>query len=222
MRCIIAFAIALFSFSALAAEPSNKTASAPAANYLEGKEYTLLDAPVRPQDPNKIEVTEVFSYTCSHCFHFEPIISAWAKTQKADVTLVQSHINWNAGTAPYQRGYYTTVLLKLKDKTHQAIFDNLHRDNKPLGTAEAWADFLAPYGVAKATVLSTYNSFAVNSLIAQADSRNMAYKVTGTPEMIVDGRYHISTRNLASQEDMLKVADFLIAKVRAERATQKP
>lgn len=219
MRCITAFAIALFSLSAFAAEPVTKNQAS--ANYLEGKEYTLLDAPVRPQDPSKIEVAEVFSYTCSHCFHFEPLISAWAKTQKPDVALVQSHINWNAGTAPYQRGYYTIVALKLKEKTHQAIFDNLHRDNKPLGDAEAWADFLSHYGVSKQTVLANYNSFAVNSLIAQTDARILGYKVSGTPELIVDGRYHITTRLVASQEDMLKVAQFLVDKVRAERAAKK-
>lgn len=220
MRRIAALAVALISFSTFAAEPEAK-AAAVSANYLEGKEYTLLDTPVRPQDPSKIEVTEVFSYTCSHCFHFEPLISAWAKTQKPDVALVQSHINWNTGTAPYQRGYYTTIALKLKEKTHQAIFDNLHRDNKPLGDAEAWADFLSHYGVSKQTVLASYNSFAVNSLIAQADARIRGYKVTGTPELIVDGKYHITTHLVASQEDMLKVAEFLVTKVRAERAAKK-
>jgi thiol:disulfide interchange protein DsbA len=122
---------------------------------------------------------------------------------------------------PYQRGYYTAVLLKVKTKSHQATFDRIHRDGKELATAEAWADFLSAYGVTKQAVLSSYNSFAVNSLLAQADARVRGYKISSTPELIVDGKYRISSRQVGSQEAMLKVAAFLVDKTRAERASKK-
>jgi thiol:disulfide interchange protein DsbA len=217
MHRIAVLLIAFFSLSAFAAEP----AVAPAANYLEGKDYVLLDEPVRPQDPSKIEVAEVFSYLCGHCFHFEPLVSAWAKAQPSDVVLVPVHANWGEAMLPYQRGYYTAVLLKVKTKSHQATFDRIHRDGKELATAEAWADFLSAYGVTKQAVLSSYNSFAVNSLLAQADARVRGYKISSTPELIVDGKYRISSRQVGSQEAMLKVAAFLVDKTRAERASKK-
>lgn len=222
MRIFAALVVAFFSLSAFAADSATtKPSVAPAANYLEGKDYILLDEPVRPQDPNKIEVAEVFSYLCGHCFHFEPLVSAWAKTQKADVAFVQVHASWSTGMQAYQRGYYTAVLLKVKEKSHQATFDRIHRDGKELATAEDWADFLSAYGVTKQAVLSSYNAFAVNSLLAQADARVRGYKISGTPELIVDGKYRVSSRLVTSHEEMLKVTQFLVDKIRAERANKK-
>jgi protein dithiol oxidoreductase (disulfide-forming) len=222
MRIVAALVVALVSFSAFAADSAaTKPTVAPVVNYLEGKDYILLDEPVRPQDPSKIEVAEVFSYLCGHCFHFEPLASAWAKTQKPDVAFVQVHASWSTDMMAYQRGYYTATLLKVKDKSHQATFDRIHREGKELATAESWADFLSAYGVTKQAVLSSYNSFAVNSLLAQADARVRGYKISSTPELIVDGKYRVTSRLVASHEDMLKVAQFLVNKVRAERATKK-
>ena len=222
MRIVLVLLTALVSFTAFAADPvATKSALTPASNYMEGKHYAVLDEPVRPLDPSKIEVAEVFSYLCSHCFNFEHLVSAWAKTQKADVDFVQVHASWSTAMTPYQRGYYTAVLLKVKAKSHQATFDAIHSGAKNLDTVEAWADFLSGYGVTKQAVLSSYNSFAVNSLMAQADARVRGYKISSTPELIVDGKYRVSTRTVASHEEMLKVAQFLVDKIRAERALKK-
>lgn len=222
MRIVAALIIALVSFSAFAVDSvATKPATALSANYLEGKDYVLLDEPVRPQDPSKIEVAEVFSYLCGHCFHFEPLVSAWAKTQKPDVALVQVHASWSAGMAAYQRGYYTAVSLKVKNKSHQAIFDRIHLEGKELATPEAWGDFLSAYGVSKQTVMSNYNSFVVSDLVAQADQRVRGYKISGTPELIVDGKYRVSSRLVTSHEEMLKVTQFLVDKIRVERAAKK-
>lgn len=214
MRIYAALLGALFSLSAIAAEPA-----AP-EGYLEGKDYVLLDEPVRPADPTKIEVAEVFAYTCPHCFHFEPLVEAWIKTQKSDVALVQTHTMWSPAMEPYQRGYYTVLTLRLKDKAHMAVFNAIHQEHKELATAQDWADLLSKYGVDKQTVLSTYDSFSVTSQMKQADARSRGYRISGTPELVVDGKYRISTRTTGSQEGMLKVAQFLVDKARAEHAAK--
>ena len=219
MRIFAAFTGIFLSLSVFAAttNPPVASSSAAAASYVVDKDYTLLAEPVRPADPSKIEVCEVFSYTCSHCMHFEPILAAWAKKLPADVNLVQIHTSWRADMEPYQRGFYTALTLKVKDKVQMAVFNAVHTEHKDLSTAQAWADFLSAYGVDKKTVLSTYDSFGVTSQIKQADARTRGYKTTGTPEIVVDGKYRVSTRTGGTQEDMLKVTQFLIDKIRAER-----
>lgn len=215
MRVLAALLGLMMSLVACAGE--NSASSAP-KEYLEGEHYTLLEQPVHTADPSKIEVAEVFSYHCPHCFHFEPMLQAWAAKQPADVYLVQTHANWAPFMAPLIRGYYTSVALHIKEKTHQAVFNAFHLEKKQFQTPQDWADFFANYGIPKEKTLATYNSFGVDSMIKQAEARARSYKITGTPEMVVDGRYHISSRLEGGQEEMLKVADFLIAKVRAERA----
>lgn len=211
MRIFAAIAGILFSSAVFAAD------SAP-TSYIEGKDYTVLSEPVRPADPTKIEVAEAFMYTCPHCYHFDPLISSWMKKQQSDVVLVQTHIAFNPSVEPYQRAYYTAVALKIKDKAHIDIFKAIHVSHQEFGTPESWATFLSQYGVTKEAVLSTYNSFGVTSQVNQANARQRGFKISGTPQLVVDGRYSISSRMEGGHEAMLKVAQFLVEKVRAERA----
>lgn len=209
MRILVALLGLVFSLSACAQDKSSE--------YLEGQHYVVLETPVRTADPSKIEVAEVFAYSCPHCFHFEPLLQAWEKKQAADVYVVQTHAMWNPSMEPLIRGFYTAVTLKVKDKAHMAIFNALHLEHKSFNSAEQWADFFATYGVDKATAISTYNSFGVTSQIKQAEARTRSYKITGTPELVVNGKYRISSRATGGHEEMLKVVDFLIAKERAAK-----
>src|SRR5215203_5599086 len=61
-------------------------ALAGAVDLQEGREYTLIDPPQPVAVKGKIEVIEFFSYACPHCYHLEPVISAWLKKLPADVT----------------------------------------------------------------------------------------------------------------------------------------
>lgn len=211
MRILVALLGLVFSLSACAQESVD--------TYKEGQHYVVLEQPVRTSDPSKIEVAEVFAYSCPHCFDFEPLLHAWEQKQGPDVYLSQTHAMWNPQMEPLVRAYYTSVALKVKEKTHIAIFNALHLERKQINTAEQWADFFAVYGVDKAKALSTYNSFGVTSQIKQAEARARSYKITGTPEMVVDGKYRISSRMAGGHAEMLKVVDFLVAKIRAERGT---
>lgn len=214
MRILVALMGLVFSLSACAQES--------AGTYKEGEHYVVLEQPVRTADPTKIEVAEVFAYSCPHCFDFEPMLQAWEKKQPADVYLSQTHAMWSPQMEPLVRGYYTSVALKIKEKTHMAVFKAMHLERKQIVTAEQWAEFFAAYGVDKAAAISTFNSFGVTSQIKQAEARARSYKITGTPEMVVDGKYRISSRLAGGHAEMLKVVDFLVAKIRAERAGKAP
>lgn len=189
-----------------------------AAGFTEGKDYAVLTDPVRPADASKIEVAEVFSFLCPHCYHFEPLIKAWSKQQPTDVVLVQTHASFNHNWPIYQRGFYTMAALGVKDKAQEAVFTSIYVGKQEMLTADAWANFLATYGVDKQKTLSTFNSFGVNSQVKQADNRVRDLKITSTPSLIIDGRFRVL---VSKHEDMLKVAQFLVDKVRAERAAAK-
>ena len=55
-----------------------------------GKEYGLVAQP-QPTDMKKIEVIEIFSYACPHCFDFDPIIHQWSKKLPKDAAFVRMH-----------------------------------------------------------------------------------------------------------------------------------
>ena len=187
-----------------------------ATDYLEGQHYSLLSNPVAVADPKKIEVVELFSYHCGHCFHFEPLLHEWQKKQAADVVLEQMPAYWNKQIESWVRGYYTAQVLGIKDKTHMPVFNAFQLEKKQFTRALDWANLYANYGSTVEKVVSTYNSFGVTTLTNQAERRlKNNYRATATPELYVQGKYRIEMNDdVKTQADMLKVVDFLVAKER--------
>lgn len=194
--------------------PVTACADEAAKTYREGEHYIRLDTPVRTINPNKIEVAEVFWYGCSHCFHFEPMVHAWAKKQPDDVVFVQSPAMWNSVMQTHARAFYTASALGVLDKVHQPIFDAINMERNMLRDKEALAALFAKHGVEKEKFLKAFNSFAVDSQVRQADARARGYQIRGTPEMIVNGKFRVSTATAGGQREMLKVVEYLVEQER--------
>lgn len=187
--------------------------------FQEGVHYSLID-----QQSNvggdKVLVEEVFSYACPHCNSFQPVISPWHDKLPADVDFKRLPAVFNRSWEPYARAYLTLDALGAVEKYHQALFDALHRDHKALRSIEDIADYLATQGLDKGKFLSTSASFAVNGRLNQAQSTVRRYGITGTPSVVVDGKYRISAGGpVASYGEMLQVAEYLIEKQRQSRAS---
>lgn len=209
MRIVLGVLAMFLSLTAVAQSSESGT------EYKEGEHYQVLAEPVPTSTDEKIEVVEVFAYTCGHCYNFEPLIRAWKKDQKDDVEVVQTPAMWNATMEGYARGFYTAKALDLLDEVHMAVFTALHQEGKQFRSAEQWADFLETYGADRERVLKTFNSFGITSQIRQADARVRGYKITGTPEMVVNGQYRVSSRMTGSHSEMLRVVDHLVEQIRA-------
>src|SRR5690554_7484648 len=78
------------------------------------------------------------------------------------------------------------------DKVHDALFNALAGERRPLNSAEALADFVADYGVDAQEFVDTYNSFGVRARVQQAQSKIRGARITGTPTMLVNGKYVVS------------------------------
>lgn len=186
-------------------------------SYIEGEHYDLI-APTIRGTTDKIEVTEFFWYGCGHCYNFEPKLSQWKKSLGEDVAVVGSPAMWNQLMEVHARAYYTAEVLGVLDKVHMPLFQAINLDRKRLGSEEELADLFAAQGVDREAFSKAYNSFGVGSQVRQANARARAARISGTPELMVAGKYRINTRKAGSQANMLKIADFLIEKVREEDA----
>lgn len=210
-RCLlIAFVAMLAPLLAQASEPAFK----------EGKAYVRLESPLPTRHPDKIVVTEFFWYGCIHCFHFEPMLEEWAAKLPKDVVLERSPAIWKDRMRLHARAYYTAKALGVLDKVNQPLFNALNVDGKPLATEAAIGKIFEDHGVSKEKFDRAFNSFGVSSEVRQADARARSARIDGTPTLTVNGTYRISNELAGGQEEMLKVADFLIDKIRKERAGQ--
>ena len=208
----------LLSLSLLIFAPILAFAQVGGVTFVEGEDYDLITPPVRTADPQKIEVAEFFWYGCGHCYTFEPVITQWKKTLAADVEFRGSPAMWNKPMELHARAYYAAEVLGVLDTMNPVLFQAMNVDGKRLGTeAEIQALFVAN-GVPAEDFSKAFSSFGVSSQVNQAAARARAAQITGTPALMVNGKYHVSTRKAGSQADMLKVADFLIEKERAAAA----
>lgn len=188
-----------------------------AQTYEAGKHYEVLPQAVVTRDPSKIEVVEVFWYGCVHCYHFEALVSAWKGKLPADVDFHGSPAMWNASMKIHAQAYFTAEALGVLDKVHTPLFKAMNDDKKRLANMEEIAPYFTAAGVSKADFEDTFESFGINNQVTLADSRARSYRIQGTPELVVNGKYRISASMAGGQADMLKVADFLIAQERAAK-----
>ena len=183
--------------------------------WQEGTHYDLITPAIRTANPDKIEVTEFFWYGCGHCYTFEPLVGQWKKTLSEDVEFRGSPAVWNQPMELHARAYYAAEVLGVLDAMHLVVFQAMNVDRKRLGSEQEIAELFAAHGVDEAEFTKAFNSFGVSSQVRQASARARSAKITGTPEMMVNGKYRISTRKAGNQANMLKIAEFLVAKERA-------
>lgn len=180
--------------------------------FVAGKDYAVIEKPVKTGNPNKIDVTEVFWYGCGHCNNFRPMFSAWEKQQSDDLAVSHSPAMWNRNMATHARIFYTAKALGKQEIMHKDIFDAMHLQKKKLIKASEIYSLFEKHGVSKEDFDKTYKSFGVNSMVQQADARAKSFGITGTPEVVVNGKYRVSASMTGSQKKMLEVADYLIKK----------
>jgi len=194
---------------------SLQSLSVNATEYVAGKDYEVLPSAVATRNKAKVEVVEVFWYGCSHCFAFEPGLKAWQKTLPAYADFYQMPAMWSPVMKLHAQGFYVAKALGMLDKIHEPFFSALNVEKKKLADKDTMAAFFARFGVDKATFDKTISSFGVESQVSLAESRARSYRIQGTPELIVNGKYRVSTSMTGSQPNMLKVASYLIEKEKA-------
>ncbi|MFC4819682.1 thiol:disulfide interchange protein DsbA/DsbL [Dokdonella ginsengisoli] len=189
-----------------------ETAAAPAAGWEAGKNYFAIDPPQPTASGDKVEVLEVFSYACSHCANFQPYAEQLKASLPAYASFGYMPAVFNAQWEPFARAYYAAQSLGVLDKTHQALFDALHRDRVPLRTIDDLAGFYAQHGVDKAKFLSAANSFEVESKLSRARELVKNFGVDGTPSIVVAGKYRVTAQSAGGYPKLIELVDYLAEK----------
>lgn len=180
-----------FLFSSAAAALFAFSGSAMAAQFVAGKDYTVLPNPVAVEKPGKIEVREFFWYGCPHCFTLEPHMQAWLKQMPKDVRFVRTPASMNPLWEQGARAYYVSEALGVRQKTHLPLFHAIHANGQNILEQASFAKFFTQFGIPEAKFNSTYKSFPISSKIAQSQDLAKRYQLTGVPAVTVNGKYII-------------------------------
>jgi thiol:disulfide interchange protein DsbA len=179
----------------------------------EGSEYKLLK-PAVPSEvaPGKVEVVEAFWYACGHCYLLEPKLEAWdAKGRAPYVQLVRLPATWNDVVKTHARIYYTIELLG-KPQLHPEVFREINVKGNRLDTPEKVQAFFASKGVPAAEFQKAFSSFAVESNLRKAEEMNKRYKITGTPTIVIGGKYVTDVGMAGSEDKLFQIINELAAR----------
>jgi thiol:disulfide interchange protein DsbA len=197
-------------------------ASATAAPRL-GVDYELMDTPQPDFSSGAgIEVVEVFSYRCSHCAQFQPVVDAWRKRHAAGVRWVYVPGAFGGSWDSFARAYYAAENLGVLDKTHDAVFRGVFEQHLvTTGTPAEIADMYARFGLDRARFLDTMASEGVSAKLEKAREFALRTGIQGTPTLIVSGKYRLAPTTDRGFDGMISTLDFLLAKERAEARARK-
>lgn len=187
--------------------------------YESGVHYEELLVPAAPADSSTVEVAEVFSYLCIHCFNFDAAVHEWSLRQNDGVTFTRIPAIFNKQWALFAQAFYTAEALGVSDKTHDALFEAVHTYRENLNTPAAFAAlFKRVAGVEKEAFQKAFDSFSVRSKLQQADSRARQFRLQSVPTMVVNGKYKTNSTMAGTNIGMLQVVDFLVKKEQAAKA----
>lgn len=184
----------------------------PTTSYQEGVHYNAI-ANAPPASGDTVEVTEAFSYMCTHCASFEPYISRWEQRKPENVIfrripVVFGRDSWEV----YARAYVTAELMGIADAAHSALMDKIWKEKQVPHSLEELAKFYAAYGADPARFIATSKSFAVDAKMRKDQRAIQIAGVQGTPSLIVNDRYLVAGNEAVANFDMmLDVVDYLVA-----------
>jgi thiol:disulfide interchange protein DsbA len=199
--------------------------------WTEGKDYFAIQNPQPTNQPDKVVVTEVFSFGCPACNQFEPYIAKLRAELPGGAVLEFLPASWhpNEDWPVLQRAYFTAKALGVDTPaSHDAMFKAIWGPNGPLATydpatqrpkaeenlpkIEDVAKFYANYGAKPDQFIATANSFAVNLQMKRADQQIMAWGVNSTPTIIVDGKWRLDPRSANGAQQAVDLTLFLVNK----------
>ena len=185
---------------------------------MEGEDFVNIagGVPFSPVE-GKIEVVEVFGYVCPACFRFQSILAPWKARLPADMNFVYVPAMFGGTWDDYARAFYAAQTLGVQERTHEVLYKAIHIDGKLKGergrdSIEDIAGFYAAQGVDAKQFSAAMASFGVNAQTARAKQFAQRSQISGTPSLIVAGKYLVKGKTF---EDMLRIADHLVARERA-------
>jgi protein dithiol oxidoreductase (disulfide-forming) len=197
--------------------------------WVEGKNYFTIEPAQPTGNPDKIVVTEAFSYACPACNAFHTSADQLAKTLPADAVMAYLPVSFrpDENFPLFQRAYFAAKALGVAEKTQDAMFDavwktgELSSDDLTTGRPKpqsAWptlddvAKFYAKYGVDPKEFVAVANSFSINTQMKRADDMVKAYGVEGTPTIIVNGKYRFTPGDAGGYGQSIELAKWLVSK----------
>ena len=118
---------------------------------------------------------------------------------------------------PMARTFFALESLGQRQQLHDALY-RAWTNNVALNDAAQIGAFVAQHGVDRAKFSAAYNSFSIQSKVTRTQQMARSYGISGTPTLVVDGKYLISGLH---PEDAIRVLNDVIDLARKAHSRKK-
>ncbi len=180
-----------------------------------GIDYEILASP-QPlyAGGDKVEIAEIFSYSCGHCARLNPILAQWKKTLPDYVNVAYIPLVYGQEPADnLARVYFVGEALGVLDKSHEALFNAFLASRIRTGALSEFEPVFAEIGVESQKLNEIAKSFGMSGKLNRAKQFAQRAGITGTPTIIVNGKYKVMAGQ-SGFEGMLYTAEWLAARER--------
>ena len=186
---------------------AESTVSGSASASAEPVSHVKSFSPYKDYSGLESSVAEFFSYGCSHCQAFAPLIDGWS--EKEGISVEYLPVVWSEETALQARIHY---LLKEREdfKTqHYALFEQvaaLGNQGTPEERQAALMGWLTSLGYEAQELSAKLFSPEMDTALNRIQKLGLYFQVRSTPTLVVAGRDKVLNDNLKSYEHLLEVA----------------
>lgn len=189
-----------------------------AADYQPGQHYVEAGKQMpRNDNSEKVQVVELFSYSCPHCFRLDPQVAQWKQTLPDNVEFQQVPAIFRDSWLQLARVFYAAEQTGDLETLHSKIFNAIHVEKRRLTTEDELLDFIEEHGIDREGFAKQMNSFTVQTKVKKALVMSQTSGITGVPAMVVDGKYRTDAPQAGGLDAMLDVVDHLVAKATAQK-----
>ncbi|MDA9690234.1 thiol:disulfide interchange protein DsbA/DsbL [Betaproteobacteria bacterium] len=199
----------LHTFLAIIVVSFTKGATIASPTYDEGIDYKRIYSENKFKKTKKIEVIEFFGLFCPHCRNFSPVIQKWAEKLPADVEFKKLHVPFRE--ISHQRLYFTLKKMGLIDQYLGKLFADIQDKRLPLKEYLSITIWVEDNGLSLADFEKEWNSNEVKNDMKEASSLMKLFKISGVPQIIVDGEFLTSPAMVGSNRRIISLLDYLIA-----------
>lgn len=151
-------------------------------------EYILI-ADNKGLENERDQVIKFFSYACSHCYALDPFIEIFKKNNN-NINFKYVPAIFSDQMIPLAKLFFTLDTMNLLPKLHESVYEVIHVDKKRIFTDKKifkWAEENELINFAEFKKI--YDSFDTNNKILYAKNLTIKSQITGTPYLMVNGKY---------------------------------
>jgi protein dithiol oxidoreductase (disulfide-forming) len=191
--------------------------SVPATTYAQVvlEDSVELVSPAQPTSTgaSQVEVVDVFWFGCPHCYRFLPVMERYIRNKADYVTVIRMPAVLRKSWSVHARAFYVAAHLGVGERIHRPLFEAIHEHKRRLATPSKLRQFFAENaGVPSDDFNSAWNNPRIDAQLARAKQLQQAYGVSGTPTVIINGKFRTSGKLAGGFANVITVIERLAAR----------